>query len=204
MQPVFPLHYAGCVRYWQHLLPSESIVFEQHGFFLKQSYHNRCYIAGPNGKQVLTIPTTGGNFQRPLKEIEINYSENWQRIHWHAIQSAYGSSPFFEHYDYLLKPFYIRKIRLLIDFNLQLTEWFMKQLRYKQPFTLSESCMEVGPEHDFRTRFHAKKETDEKCPRYPQVFESKHGFIPNLSIFDLLFNIGPQAGAYLVRKEGSV
>ncbi|MBX7206576.1 MAG: WbqC family protein [Bacteroidia bacterium] len=193
MEATFPLHYAGSVWYWQQLQQHREIIFDRHHFFQKQSYHNRCYIAGPNGKQLLTIPTAGSHFKRPLIEIEISYSEPWQKIHWNAIKTAYGSSPFFEYYDYLLQPFYEKQVRFLADFNLQLTQWLMQQLKLKPAYRLSETPALPPLENDYRTIFTAKKEPEISFKRYPQVFEQKHGFIPNLSVLDTLFNQGPAA-----------
>lgn len=197
MEVLLPLHYAGCVWYWQHAAQANTILFDQHSYFQKQSYHNRCHIAGPNGKQVLSIPTIGSHNQRPLKEMEISYSEPWQKLHWNAIKAAYGSSPFFEYYDYQLEPFYTKPFHFLADYNFQLTEWLLKQLKCKPEIQLSESFIATPSVNDFRNLFQAKTEPAQTFARYPQVFEHKYGFLPNLSIFDLLFNEGPLAKEYL-------
>lgn len=198
MEAVFPLHYAGSVWYWQQLLPHPEIIFDRHHFFQKQSYHNRCYIAGPNGKQALTIPTRGSNFKRPFYEVEISYSEPWQKMHWNAIKTAYGSSPFFEYYDYLLEPFYRQQVQFLADFNLQFTQWLMQQLKLKPDYRQSESVILTPAENDYRAVFNAKKEPPVSFKRYPQVFEHKCGFIPNLSVLDALFNEGPAASGFIM------
>lgn len=193
MEAIFPLHYAGSVWYWKQLAVYPQVIFDRHYFFQKQSYHNRCHIAGPNGKQLLTIPTAGSHFKKPFNEVEISYSEPWQKIHWNAIKAAYGSSPFFEHYDYLLEPFYQKQVRFLADFNLLFTQWLMQQLKLKPHYSLSESVISHPALNDYRTVFTAKKEPLISFKRYPQVFEHKYGFIPNLSVLDTLFNQGPAA-----------
>ena len=165
-----------------------------HEHFVKQSIRNRCEIYGANGRLRLTIPKQRkGSSKTIIKEIKISYKEDWQKLHWNAIKSAYNSSPFFEYYQDDIVPFFKKKESYLIDFNNKLQEVILDLLQEnKHP--------------NFTTSYHHKKGiTDlrkydfmlDKSSKYKQVFMEKHGFIANLSILDLLFNLGPESSSYL-------
>lgn len=162
--------------------------------FVKQSIRNRCEIYGANGRLRLTIPKQRkGSSKTIIKKIKISYKEDWQKIHWNAIKSAYNSSPFFEYYQDKIVTFFKKKECNLVDFNNKLQEVIL-------------DLLEENKYPDFTTSYHHKTDfTDlrqhdfmlEKSSKYNQVFMEKHGFIPNLSILDLLFNLGPESSSYL-------
>lgn len=159
---------------------------------------NRCAIAGAAGKQLLTIPVKGGRDHHQLyRDTRISYTENWQRKHLHAITTAYASSPFFEFYFPYLKPFFENKYEFLFDFNLHLLEVLARKLNveYKQELTV-DFVRQPNGISDYRYR---KGESSINFPRYYQIFEHKNGFIPDLSIIDLLFHIGPEAKLYILK-----
>jgi len=183
------------------MLESKKIFIENDEHYTKQTYRNRCLIYTANGSFPLSIPVVrvNGNHTK-IRDIEISYFENWQQHHWRSIVSAYNQSPFFLYYMDDLEVFYKRKFKFLLDFNMQLTEHVLDCLDLNQKITLTEKYIENNDllYLDMRNQFSPKKKnTDILFPEYVQVFGEKHGFIPNLSIIDLLFNEGPNALGYL-------
>ena len=192
--------YLPPVQYFAALYHAERVVIEKYDHYMKQTYRNRCIIAGANGALTLSIPiikpATPKTFSR---DIEISDHGNWQHLHWHAIISAYNSSPFFEYYADDFAPFYRKNFQFLFDFNEQLRSLVCRLLEIEPSVTFSaEYITAVNSDTDFRETIHPKKETTKAdlpfiAKEYYQVFRQKHGFFPNLSIIDLLFNMGPEA-----------
>ncbi len=134
-----------------------------------------------------------------MKEVKISYDYDWLKLHWRTLESAYRRSPFFEYYEDDLHPLYeSKKHTYLVDFNESLQEKIMGFLKLQKNYTFTKQYVQ-SPENpsDYRNLFSqkdaAKSDTDFQVIPYIQVFESKYGFIPNLSIVDLLFNCGPRA-----------
>lgn len=193
--------YLAPVEYYTKLATYDKIYVEQHDHYMKQTYRNRCTIAAPDGELPLSIPTVKPDTPKcPMKDIRISDHGNWRHLHWNAIESAYNSTPFFEYYKDDFRPFYEKKYEFLIDFNEELCRMICELIGlhpnmertevYKTDFTSDET--------DFRERIHPKKDFHIEDPEfvakpYYQVFEQKLGFIPNLSIIDLLFNMGPES-----------
>jgi hypothetical protein len=192
--------YLPPVQYISKWLLHRRVRIEQHEHYQKGSYRNRCHIAGPNGVLRLSVPLQQGkNQQQPIREVAVAYREPWQHQHWHSIQSAYGNSPFFEFYADALQPFYERRYPRLFDFNLALLETCLELCGLPAEFERSEAYAvdPAGEALDFRGAIHPKARRGAPDPYfraapYPQVFQEKHGFLPNLSILDLLFCCGPQ------------
>lgn len=200
--------YLAPVHYYAKLYEYRAARIEQYDHYLKQTYRNRCLIATASGPLALSVPT-----EKPLslkclmKDIRISDHGNWRHLHWNAIESAYGNTPFFEYYQDDFRPFYEKKYPFLFDFNLQLCRMICSLIdihpellptgEYKQEF--------AGHEHDFRETIHPKKEFSRADPcfipqSYYQVFETRYGFLPNLSVIDLLFNMGPESLPVLQRS----
>ena len=160
--------------------------------YLKQTYRNRCLIAAANGPLSLSIPIVKPDTLKCLtKDIRISDHGNWRHLHWNAISSAYNSSPFFEYYEDDFAPFYEKKYDFLFDFNEELRQMVCNLLDI-HPHVVFTTDFETEVENDFRG-ISPKRESGDStfCPKpYYQVFQDKHGFIPNLSIIDLLFNTG--------------
>ncbi len=198
--------YLGPVYYYSRFFLSYPVLIEKYENYLKQSYRNRCIIYGANGPLTLVVPVQRGSFHKTaIKELEIDYDTNWQTNHWRSIISSYKSAPFFEFYIDDLIPFYQQRSRYLIDFNTSLMKIFLGHLDIKQEFSFTKSFKNQYPSKllDFREKIHPKKSF--RDPRfmnqeYTQVFSPKHGFIPNLSILDLLFNLGPESADFLQKS----
>ncbi len=197
---ILSLLYLPPIEYFAWILNADSYKLELHENYFKQTYRNRCHIYTANGLLALSIPVhkTTGNHTL-ISDIEISYMDNWQINHWRAIESAYNKSPFFLYYQDDLKKFYTKTWKYLYEFNTALTECLLKKLKLNSIVNFTESFVPIiDIEKDLRYCIHPKEESKHIVfPKYYQVFESKHNFIPNLSIIDLLFNEGPESLQYL-------
>lgn len=192
--------YLPSVEYFAFLLTGEALIDGEERY-QKQSYRNRAVIMNGNGVLNLIIPTIHDNRMGVVKEVRIEYVTPWQRAHWRSIESAYNNTPFYLYYKDALKPFFEQKFDFLFDFNTQLTLTILKILQTGTNVRFTETFTPYG-EDDLRLEIHPKKarKPDYRyrlTTPYYQVFEDKFGFLPNLSIIDLLFNEGPQAANYL-------
>ncbi len=201
--------YLAPVQYYAKLPAYDRILIEQYDHYLKQTYRNRCVIAGPGGPLTLTVPVVKPNTPEcPMRDIRISDHGNWRHLHWNALESAYNHTPYFEYYKDDFRPFYERRYEFLADFNETLCR-LVCSLIGLQPHLSRTSAYRTsfGPdEDDFRTRIHPKADfrTEDSsffpCPYY-QVFREKLGFLPNLSIVDLLFNMGPESLPVLLQSS---
>ena len=182
------------------LVNAEDIVFELKDNFQKQTYRNRYVIYGANGKQILTVPvihTQKGN-KLKTKDIKIDHSTHWYKLHIRSLQSAYRSSPFYEFYEDEILPIFYKKHKYLIDLNLDSIEMISDCLQVDFNYQKTDVYqLEIEKEQDYRFLAKAKSEENFLLQKYMQVFDDKYGFIPNLSILDLVFNEGPNALMYL-------
>ena len=177
---------------------AERLVFEVNDSYQKQTYRNRCYIYGANGKLGLYIPVQYSQKNRQnTSEILIDNSSNWQTTHWKSLESAYKKSPYFEYYQDELISLFTRKKDSLLVFNLECIEVVNKCLNLDIDSSKTINFNKEKKENDYRYLVNARKESKIKINPYIQVFQEKHGFINNLSILDLLFNEGPNAKSYL-------
>ena len=194
--------YLGPVQQYCKLYQFGKVYIETAENYLKQTYRNRCTIAGANGPLSLSIPIVNPPaIKCPTKEIRISDHGNWRHLHWNAIISAYNTSPFFEYYQDDFAPFYEKKYDFLFDFNEALRE-LVCELLDVHPAVMYTNDYQAEATNDFREIIRPKHPGDDPsfCPQpYYQVFGGKHGFLPNLSIIDLLFNMGPEG--LLILKE---
>ena len=202
--------YFGPIQWYQKLYRYKHCTVEQYDSFQKQTYRNRCVIATANGTQALTVPVESDkraviSDKQTIKDVRISDHNQWRRIHWNALQSAYSESPFFEYYADDLHPFFEQKYDFLLDFNEAIRQKVCElidihpQVSYTTEYT---SSIQHHPSSisDFRDVINAKHplpDADFAPKAYWQVFQHKHGFLPNLSILDLLFNMGPESIFYL-------
>ena len=198
MECLLPISYLGPVAYYSAILQSEEIFIETKEHFIKQSFRNRCTIMGSNGSQTLTIPKERKSSDKTLiSDISISNQDNWQKLHWQSIVSAYNSSPFFEYYKDELLPFYNTENDNLFDFNLKLSKAILRFLQVEKELNFTSKFQKECNRLDFRSSKFILKNQEE----YQQVFCEKYSFIPNLSILDVLFNLGPETTSYLERQS---
>lgn len=196
--------YFAPVRYFSKLISYPEVYIEQHENFVKQTYRNRTVILGANGPIPLIVPVEKGRDRKvTIKDLRIAYDEEWQRNHWRTIFSAYNSSPFFEYYADEIETFFLKKPVFLFDFNQQITETILELIEAEVTIKLTND-FERFPENclNFREQISPKLHLINPDPHfeaqpYTQVFSEKFGFVPDLSILDLLFNEGPSAHALL-------
>lgn len=179
------------------IIRAEEAVIEANETYLKQTCRNRCTIYGPNGKQTLTIPVNRVNGNHTLvKDVRIAYDQPWQQLHWRSIETAYNNSPFFLYYKDDLVPFFQYRYDFLIDFNSELLLLLFKLLKTKSKIIFSEgysldNCTD-------QREMQVSKKSEFHNPPYIQPFAFRWGFITNLSIIDVLFNLGPETVDYLM------
>ncbi|MEI6122627.1 MAG: WbqC family protein [Bacteroidota bacterium] len=196
---IFSTAYFPPIEFFYHAVKTDKIVVEAHENFLKQTYRNRCTIYTANGKLDLSVSLEKCRRNHlPLKEVKISYSLPWHKMHLKALHSAYNKSPFFMYYQAELETFFTQKHIWLLDFNMKITQHAFKLLKYSPTLVLSEKYItDYNQEPDYRSSISPKKTSQLPFPAYTQVFDEKFGFIPNLSLLDLLFNCGPESLHYL-------
>lgn len=194
--------YLAPVEYYSALAKADTVFLEHCEFYEKQSYRNRCNIAGANGQLALTIPVEKSKCARMLtRDVRISEHSDWQLQHWRSIESAYNSTPFFEYYKDDLLPFYEKDWTFLWDFNTEIQSKMFELLDLQVDIQLTKEYKVDFDENvlDARNSIHPKKETDiGSFKNYYQVFEQRFGFVPNLSSIDLLFNMGNESILVLI------
>ncbi len=201
IQPTF----FGPVTQYVAMASQTAIVFEKQDNFQKQTYRNRCYIYGANGKQLLSVPIlhSKSKGRQKTKEVKIDNSFSWQKIFIKSLESSYRSSPYFEFYEDEIKIVFEKSYSYLLDLNLEAHEIMSSCLQLENNITFTDTYKELNSEvQDYRFLVDARKEPAYDLSSYTQVFDNKHGFINNLSILDLLFHEGTNALTYLESHRG--
>jgi len=192
--------YFAPIQYYSKLLQCGHVVIERHENYNKQSYRNRCTIYSANGLIDLVVPIVKPDKPKiPVTEVEISYDTFWPKLHFKTIESAYRRSPFYEYYIDDLMVFFNSRHRYLYEFNMQIMQKISDLMQI--PFRVQESSIYIKSgegDLDLRNSLHPKMNRQHADPafvppRYTQVFAEKWGFKANLSILDLLFNVGPEA-----------
>jgi len=192
--------YFGPISHYMLMYQHREICFEIADNFQKQTYRNRSYIYSSNGKLQLNIPIKHNKSvgRQKTKDVLIDNDFHWQKNHFKAYQNSYRSSPYFEYYEDDLAPLYHNTYNHLLDFNLKTHEFIFDALQEQLTISYtSEYEIELTKGEDFRFLVESKKEKEINLKPYTQVFDDKFGFLPNLSILDLLFMEGPNALNYL-------
>ena len=189
------------IWYVEKVVQYGSVTIEAHEHFVKQTIRNRCHILSPNGIQSLILPVVHHNrFKIPIKDIRISNEISWQQQHWRSLCAAYRRSAYFEFYQDDLAPFYEHKKEFLFDFNMELMQFIWDSLKINIHMEVTNEFHEpdANTPDDFRVlcEIGVPGSPDKKI-EYPQVFGYKNGFVPGLSIVDLLFNMGPSSLNYL-------
>ncbi|WP_028298903.1 WbqC family protein [Olivibacter sitiensis] len=199
---ILPSFYLGPIAAFSAInaIGNVPIYLEQYEHFPKQTYRNRASIYSPNGKLDLIVPVVkGSKVHTKMKDVRIAYEYDWQRLHWMSLQTCYRRSAYFEYYEDEFAPFYEERHDYLFDLNEALLELIMRCVKLNREIRKTSTYESSYPDClDLRESIHPKKEAPGFAAKpYFQVFEPKHGFLPNLSIVDLLFNQGPNSRQYL-------
>jgi hypothetical protein len=193
MSLLIELHYLPCIEYVGLLLKHENVYLEAQEHYEKQTYRNRCKILLSNKIETLSVPVRNHN-KCTSGEITIDYSLAWQNTHWRSIASAYGKSPFFEYYEDTLKQILYTPHEHLWSLNMDLLRWLLKSLKANTALHSTTTYEKTAAESlkDLRNSVHPRKISlfYEQKP-YQQVFLESE-FVPNLSVLDALFCLGPQ------------
>lgn len=198
-------HYLPCVAYFACLESGTKIWIDIEETYVKQSYRNRCYIVGANQIQLLSVPIHRGSGKVATRDVRIAHEIRWQNNHWRSIASAYGKTPFFDHFADDFRAVLYRPFKYLVDLNLALLTKCLDLLMWNvsvdywsvaSPFT---SKNEV---YDNRGKILVSnlnlKNYQFQPIKYIQAFGKD--FVPNLSIIDLLFCEGPRASQIIKRS----
>lgn len=192
------------VQYLSKIKMYDEIQIEQFENFGKQSYRNRCEIMSANGVIPLSIPVENANSKTLVRDMKIVYQTNWQKLHFRGIESAYKNSPYYEYYIDDFIPFFEKKEKFLLDFNTALLNTVMDFLKINKEVHFTEDYIPQGTSgfKDFRNTIHPKANHRQEDPDfivypYRQTFSDRFPFHPNLSVLDLLFNTGTEAGRYI-------
>jgi len=196
---ILPAAYLPPLTWWALVLREENVGLEYQETYPRQTFRNRCYIYSANGLLPLSLPVIKVFGNHTLtRDIILDYSKNWQQIHWRSIESAYSKTPYFLYYADAFRSIYFKRFELLTDLNLAFIRLCASLLSLEEKgFHPTSGYRALNDEIDYRVVLHPKKDSSlvgySVFPRYMQAFEPKHGFLPNLSIIDLLFNHGKDA-----------
>ncbi len=193
MSHIFPTAYLPSIEYVSLFLKTEDASIELFETYQKQSCRTRTNVMTANGIQTLTIPVIKTNGNHTLtKDIEISYKESWQQIHLRCLESAYRKSAYFDYYFPYFEKIYKQKFNTLVELNDFCLKTILKIMKVKKDYSYTTDFERIVDENDYRISLSKGTNKIEMKPYY-QVFADRHGFIPNLSIVDLLFNEGPNS-----------
>jgi hypothetical protein len=211
--------YLPWLGYFDKVAASDLFVFLDLPQYKKREFQNRNRIKGPQGEIWLAVPVLSkGKFEQPIKDVEIDNTQGWQKSHWGTLELHLKKAPFWAQYAPGLKPFYEKRWDKLCDLNLEMTVWFFEQLGIKTPWKI-ESAIGTGTQSTDRL-IELLKKTGAKTylsgsggkdymdearfqqeglglqyqhythPTYPQRYGD---FLPYMSIVDLLMHCGPDS-----------
>lgn len=207
MEALLSTAYLPPVEWFAAYAQADAVWLEAEEHYLKQTYRNRCILLNVSGSVELSVPVSKTVPNHcPIREMRISYAENWPRNHWRSIETSYSTSPYFLYYRDYLEPFYLRRYDWLWDFNLEMLSVMLRLLRLPERHRLTVAY-EAQPsgKGDFRALIHPKRRPEPDYPfrgqePYRQVFAGQQPFTPNLSVLDLLCNLGPESAEYLKRQ----
>jgi hypothetical protein len=217
--PLLSGFYFGSVEHYRLLARHPKIIIDTGEHYERQSYRTRTGIIGPNGKQDLSVQVVHDHGRKMhMRDVRLSYAETWPAQHVHAIRSAYGQTPWFIHYIDDIEAVVLKRYERLVDLQMATIDLGMKWLGLTDDVFVSESYVEGDEYHmgkgglgpldyttpstervkllDLRNSFHPKKALPVEVgpvPAYTQVFADRHGFVPRMSVIDLVCNCGPEA-----------
>lgn len=196
--PIFSTAYFPTINYMSRLVKYGQVEIEVFETYPKQTYRNRAVIPSANGLLPLSVPVERTNGNHTItKDVAICNKEDWRMKHWRAIQAAYNASPYFLYYEDDVRKLIFNECKYLVDLNAGILSYLLGKLKSTTKVSFSDDFRPVGVEDDFRNAFSPKVAMLTDNPAYPQVFEERLGFQPNMSIMDALFNLGPETKSYL-------
>ncbi len=183
---ILPLTYLGSIGWFEHLL-REDCTIDLGEHYVKQTERNRTRVLTAAGVATLTAPVIAGGSKakKRMREVRLDHSQRWEARHWQTLRSAYGNSPYFEHYANRFEPLYRRQWEFLVDFNLELLDIVTTILHCRERIHLSESYITPN-DNDLDLRL--TEITTINAASYIQVFSDRFPFEENLSIVDAIFN----------------
>ncbi len=184
------IYYLPNIAYFTEFLKQEELILHVNDRYSRRSPRNRTEIVGANGKQVLSIPTQKLNLEdRNYNKVILSYAESWLKQHWRSFEASYRRSAYFEYYEDKLYPFFEKpNAEYLWEFNVELMKVILTILKIDKPLIVN--LIDEAPIYQANPSFITKP--------YQQVFSNKQDFVPNLSILDLIFNVGPQSKSFLL------
>lgn len=199
--------YCAPIIHYAAMAQARQVYFEAQGNFQKQSYRTRMKIATSTGALTLIIPILHRKDKTQRQsyfEVKIENKFHWQRDHWRSLKIAYQTSPYFEYYEDDFEPLYHTEYIKLVDFNLACQKVILDALQLDIDPIFTQEYFKNPIQKDLRSLLVAKREPDFKLPKYHQLFQENHGYLANLTILDLLFNLGPSALDYIEKVDLSV
>lgn len=200
---ILPLAYFAPLPYYQVLFSQKYVQLDEAENYLKQTYRNRSEILGPNGIQILTVPVMAQKGNKiPTSQLTIDNRRKWQQLHWRTLQTAYGNSPYFIYYEQDIREMLNKNFNTLGEISKYVLIMITKWLGKVTEFEFLSHYEAISKNEDLRLQFKHREEVlnwNVEQFTYNQVFEDRFGFIPGLSILDLIFNTGPEASELLIR-----
>ncbi len=190
------LPYAGCIWHWARMISAEKVYFSSSGLYQRRTFRTRTILLSSAGLLPISVPVHRDE-TLPYKDIKINYETDWTMQHLRALQACYGNSPFLE---FLIDDFahlYAKRHEYLWDLNEEMMAVIADILGVRIDYEITDTPPESN---DLRMAIEPKFQyilRNGEQPKYYQVFSDKMPFAENLSIFDLIFNLGNEARVYL-------
>lgn len=205
--PLIELHYLPTLEYMALLLHHGGAELETHEHFQRRTFRNRTHILTDKGVLALSLPLEGGNkggMKQGIQEIRIDAGSRGPQKHWRALETAYASAPFFEHYAPFLEPIFNRPPDTLFEFSYQLLTKCLELMQIGINLTFSKDFVHTVPsdQPDARDTLTPRASFEHRPWYRPVPYYQVFGgtFVPNLSVLDLLFTNGPQSSQILAQS----